>query len=122
MANSQIAVAAAQREDGFVPEKVLTAELFDEITETRVHHRKVIEREARRRKKRAQLTLDGKLALVAADQPGRGVTKIRDDKLAMGDRYQLIARVRRLLDDTHQHGSQSTRCMLDELLHSGDSA
>jgi len=116
MANSQIAVAAAQREDGFVPEKVLTAELFDEITETRVHHRKVIEREARRRKKRAQLTLDGKLALVAADHPGRGVTKIRDDQLAMGDRYQLIARVRRLLDDPNLDGILATSDLLEELL------
>ena len=112
MANSQIAVAAAQREGGFVPGKVLTAELFDEITETRVHHRKVIEREARRRKKRAQLTLDGKLALVAADHPGRGVTKI----LAMGDRQQFLGRTRRVLDDPNLDGVLASTDMLEDLL------
>ena len=115
MANSQMAVAAAQRE-GFVPEKVLTTARFDEITEIRIYHPEVIEREARRRKKRAQLTLDGKLALVAADHPGRGVTKIRDDQLAMGDRYQLIARVRRLLDDPNLDGILATSDLLEELL------
>jgi uncharacterized protein len=115
MANSQMAVAAAQRE-GFVPEKVLTTARFDEITEVRIYHPKVIEGEARRRKKRAQLTLDGKLALVAADHPGRGVTKIRDDQLALGDRYQLIARVRRLLDDPNLDGILATSDLLEELL------
>src|SRR2546425_835447 len=115
MANSQMAVAAAQRE-GFAPEKVLTTARFDEITEIRIYHPKVIEGEARRRKKRAQLTLDGKLALVAADHPGRGVTKIRDDQLAMGDRYQLIARVRRLLDDPNLDGILATSDLLEELL------
>src|SRR5256885_9960047 len=48
MANSQMAVAAAQRE-GFAPDKVLTTARFDEITEIRIYHPKVIEGEARRR-------------------------------------------------------------------------
>jgi hypothetical protein len=110
-----MAVAAPQRER-FVPEKALAAELFEEITEIRVHHPEVIEREAKRRRKRAKLTVDGKLALVAADHPGRGVTKIRDDQLAMGDRYQLIARVRRLFEDPNLDGILATSELLEELL------
>jgi uncharacterized protein len=100
----------------FDPEGTLATELFEEITEIRVHHPEVIEREAKRRRKRAKLTVDGKLALVAADHPGRGVTKIRDDQLAMGDRYQLIARVRRLLEDPHLDGILATSDLLEELL------
>jgi hypothetical protein len=113
--NSQVAVAATQREP-FDPENALATELFEEITEIRVHHPEVIDREAKRRRKRAKLTVDGKLALVAADHPGRGVTKIRDDQLAMGDRYQLIARVRRLLADPNLDGILATGDLLEELL------
>lgn len=113
--NSQTAVALAQREP-FDPERSLAPELFEEITEIRVRHPEVIVREARRRRKRPRLTLDGRLALVAADHPGRGVTKIRDDQLAMGDRYQLIARVRRLLEDPDLDGILATSDLLEELL------
>jgi hypothetical protein len=100
----------------FDPENTLATELFEEITEIRVHHPEVIEREAKRRRKRVKLTVDGKLALVAADHAGRGVTKIRDDQLAMGDRYQLIARVRRLLEDSNLDGILATSDLLEELL------
>lgn len=115
MTNSRMAGAAPQLER-FVPEKTLPSDLFEEITEIRVHHTEVIEREARRRRKRAKLTVDGKLVLVAADHPGRGVTKIRDDQLAMGDRYQLIARVRRLLEDSDLDGVLATSDLIEELL------
>jgi hypothetical protein len=100
----------------FDPENTLATALFEEITEIRVHHPEVIAREAKRRRKRAKLTIDGKLALVAADHAARGVTKIRDDQLAMGDRYQLIARVRRLLDDSNLDGILATSDLLEELL------
>lgn len=115
MVSSEMAVVAGQT-SRFVREKVLTTERFEEITEIRIHHPEVIEREARRRKKRPRLTLDGKLALVAADHPGRGVTKIRNDQLAMGDRYELLARVRRLLDDPDLDGVLATCDFLEELL------
>jgi 5-deoxy-glucuronate isomerase len=115
MMNSQMAVASPQGER-YVPEEALATELFEEITDIRVRHPEVIEREARRRKKRARLTVDGKLAPVAADHPGRGVTKIRDDQLAMGDRYQLIARLRRLLEDPNLDGILVTSDLLEEQL------
>jgi hypothetical protein len=104
------------QQERFDPENTLATELFEEITEIRVHHPEVIEREAKRRRKRVKLTVDGKLALVAADHPGRGVTKIRGDQLAMGDRYQLIARVRRLLEDSNLDGILATSDLLEELL------
>jgi hypothetical protein len=115
MMNSQTAVAAVQREP-FIPEKALDPEQFEQITEIRIHRPEVIEREARRRRKRSKLTVDGKLALVAADHPGRGITKVRADQLAMGDRYQLIARVRRLLEDPNLDGILATSDFLEELL------
>ena len=97
-------------------EEFLPAQLFDEITETRIHRPQVIEREARERKKRTRLTRDGRLVLVALDHPARGVTKIRDDELAMADRHQLLARVRCVLSDPDLDGVVATVDVLEELL------
>ncbi len=67
------------RREGFVAEATLPAALFEEITELRIHRPGLIEGKARRRKKRARLTRDGRLVLVALDHPARGATQIRGD-------------------------------------------
>jgi hypothetical protein len=89
---------------------------FAEITELRIHRSALIEQEARRRKKRRQLTRDGKLVLVALDHPARGVNRIRDDELALGNRYQLLARARAVLADPDLDGVLVSADVLDELL------
>ena len=109
-------MAAAVVPEGFEAEKTLPSRLFDQVTEIRVLHPEVIENEARRRIRRRRLTLDGKLALVAADHAGRGVMQIRDDKLALADRYQLLARIRRLLEDENLDGLLGTGDVIEELL------
>src|SRR5437879_7714083 len=88
--------AAAVR---FEYDTYLPAAVFEQITELRIHRPSVIKEEARRRKKRTALTRDGKLVLLALDHAARGVTQIRQDRLAMGDRYELLARARRILAD-----------------------
>src|SRR5438046_10446417 len=75
----------------------LPAAVFEQITELRIHRPSVIKEEARRRKKRTALTRDGKLVLLALHHAARGVTQIRQDRLAMGDRYELLDRARRIL-------------------------
>jgi len=100
----------------FVSERVLPPSVFDEITEVRIHRPQVIEQEAQRRKRRPQLTCDGKLTLVALDHPGRGVTQVGKDPVAMGDRYQLLARACRVLDDPDLDGVLATGDLLEELL------
>ncbi len=102
--------------EGFVAEATLPAALFEEITELRVHRPGLIEGEARRRKKRARLTRDGRLVLVALDHPARGVTQIRGDELAMGDRYEFLARARRVLADPGLDGLVASSDVLEELL------
>lgn len=99
----------------FAPETFLTPGAFDEITELRIHRPTLVEQEARRRKKRARLAPDGKLVLVAVDHPARGVTRIRDHELAMGDRYQLLARTRCVLADRDLDGVVASGDILDEL-------
>jgi Cgl0159-like len=90
--------------------------LFEKITDLRIHDPELIEQQARRRKKRPQLSRDGKLVLVALDHPARGVTRIRDDDLHMGDRYQLFARARRLFSDPDLDGIVAASDVLGELL------
>jgi DhnA family fructose-bisphosphate aldolase class Ia len=100
----------------FVAEETLPRATFDEITDVRVEHPRWIEKEAKRRKAPRRLTRDGKLVLLAIDHPGRGVTAIRGDALAMGDRYQYLARARRVLDDPDLDGVVATADLLEELL------
>lgn len=100
----------------FNSEQYLDPAVLDMITEVRVHRPAVIEAEARRRKKRRRLTRDGTLVLVALDHPARGVTAVGDRELAMGDRYELLARVRRLMDDPNLDGLLAAVDVVEELL------
>ncbi len=93
----------------------LTAADFEEITELRVHGRQRVEQEARRRKRRLHLTLDGKLVLVALDHPARGFTAIRGNALAMGDRFDLLSRARRVLQDPDVDGVLASPDVMEEL-------
>jgi DhnA family fructose-bisphosphate aldolase class Ia len=100
----------------FVAEEALPLATFAEITEVRIDHPRWIEKEAKRRKQPGRLTRDGRLVLLAIDHPARGVTAIRGDALAMGDRYQYLARARRVLDDPDLDGVVATADLLEELL------
>jgi DhnA family fructose-bisphosphate aldolase class Ia len=94
----------------------LPASVLDEITEVRLEHPRWVVKEARRRRRRRRLAPDGRLVLVALDHPARGVTEIRGDALAMGDRHQYLARARRVLDDPDLDGVVATPDVLEELL------
>jgi hypothetical protein len=54
--------------------------------------------------------------LVALDHPARGVTQIRGDELALGNRYEFLARARRVLADPDLDGAVATSDVLEELL------
>jgi hypothetical protein len=100
----------------FQPASVFPLSLLDEITELRIQQPQAVEQEARARKRRSKLAPDGKLVLVAIDHPARGVTEIRGDALAMGDRWQFLARARRVLDDPLLDGVLASSDVLDDLL------
>jgi hypothetical protein len=110
------ATAQATAAVNFEAEKTLPVRTFDEITELRVRQPNIVEQEAKRRKRRTHIAPDGRLVLVAVDHPARGVTQIRRDELAMGDRYQLLSRTRRVFDDSQMDGIVATTDILEELL------
>jgi len=109
-------VSTTVRTRPFAAEETLPLAAFEEITDVRVEHPRWIDKEAKRRKAPRPLTRDGKLVLLAIDHPARGVTAIRGDALAMGDRYQYLARTRRVLDDPDLDGVVATADLLEELL------
>jgi len=111
-----MATPTAALQSRFDAEKCLPAATFEQITEVRIRHPEWIEGEARARKKRSRLTRNGQLVLVALDHPARGVTAIRGDALAMADRYQILSRARRVLDDPQLDGVVACGDILEELL------
>lgn len=90
--------------------------IFDRITQIRVDQPEIIEQQARQRKRRPRLTRDGRLSILAADHPGRGVTHIGDDAFKMGNRQQYLGRILRVLTGSSFDGFMSTHDMIDELL------
>jgi hypothetical protein len=90
--------------------------IFDQITDVRVDAPETIERRAVDRRRRPHLTLDGRLTILAADHPGRGVTALGSAPLKMGDRHQYLGRILRVLTATDFDGFMSTPDMIEELL------
>ena len=89
--------------------------LYEQITQIRVTKPDVLNTAAERRGKPEDLTYDGKLTLLAADQPARRVTAAGGDPLAMGDRYELLGRILRVLG-TEFDGVVATTDIIEELL------
>ncbi len=101
---------------GFELERFFPARMFEQITEIRVDTPDVIWRQAQARKRRDKLTFDGKLTILAADHPGRGVTQVGDDPFKMGNRHQYLGRIMRVLIASDFDGFMSTPDMIEDLL------
>lgn len=100
----------------FAVEEFFPRSLFDGITEIRVERPQAIITEARLRKRRERLTRNGRLVILAADHPGRGVTNSGTDPMGMADRYDFLGRILRVLSDPGVDGVMSTPDVLEELL------
>ena len=95
----------------FFPKRVM-----DKITEVRVDRREVIQIEADARRRRASVTKDGKLTILACDHPARRITKSGDDELIMGDRQEYLGRILRVVTDPEFDGVMGTPDILEDLL------
>jgi DhnA family fructose-bisphosphate aldolase class Ia len=91
-------------------------QLVDNITEIRVRSPRIILDEALRRKRRPLAGADGKLLILAADHPGRGVISAPGDTAGMADRRMLLARIWRVLQEPCVDGVMATADILEELL------
>ncbi len=112
---AEIEAAYALNGYRFHTEEFFPEDLKQEITEIRVEAPGLVEDEMARRQRRERLTLDGKLLILAADHPGRHVTKSGDDAIAMGDRLEYLGRVLRVVACSEVDGVMATPDIIDEL-------
>ncbi len=97
--------------EDFFPKK-----LFYQITDVRVEEPESVVKHAQKRKRRNKLTRDGKLVILAADHPGRRVTALRNDAIGMGDRYEYLGRVLRVITGEQFDGVMGTTDMVEDIL------
>lgn len=90
-------------------------EFFNSLTFFRIHKPNTVLQEAGRRKKRKNLTKDGKLFLVAADHPARGVLSAGSSPIALADRKTFILRIATLLLYPFMDGVMGTADVMEEL-------
>ena len=95
---------------------VLPAALLTRLTEIRVHDPEYALRVAKSRERRATLTTDGKLNILAADHPARRVTSVGGNSLGMADRHDYLARIVRVLMGGAVDGVMSTMDIIEDLL------
>ena len=100
----------------FSPTDFLPKRLFEAITDVRVENPEIITAEAQRRRRRGRLTLDARLVILATDHPGRRVTGIPGNPLAMGDRHSYLARALRVLLAPGCDGIMGTTDFMEDLL------
>ncbi len=90
--------------------------IFDRITDVRVRRPQLILQEAGRRKRRTDLAPDGRLVLLAADHPARMLTAAGENPIAMGDRYQYLGRILRIIASPGIDGIIATTDIVEDLL------
>lgn len=86
------------------------------LTEIRARHPEAIAEAWARRARRPLLGVDGRLLIVAADHPARGVLGVRTDATAMAGRLDLLLRLRTALDRPGVDGVLATPDILEDLL------
>jgi hypothetical protein len=87
------------------------------LVETRVNHPHAItEAAARRVRPEGLLGPSGKLMVIAADHPARGVLRAGDDAMAMADRAELLGRLIVALGRPGVNGVLGTADILEDLL------
>jgi hypothetical protein len=99
----------------FCAKEFLPSSALARLTEVRVSDPDRALRAAQTRQRRAQLTADGKLSILAADHPARRVVRVGDDPLAMADRHDYLARIVRVLLSELVDGVLATMDILEDL-------
>jgi hypothetical protein len=92
---------------------------YHRIVDTRMRRPGDFQAALRDRERRSELAPDGHLLIVAADHPARGSLRVGDRPLAMADRAELLARLRRALANPRVDGVLGSADVLEELAFLG---
>jgi len=99
----------------FLFQEFLPQPWIEAVTHVRVWRPEVIAAEAARRRRRTRLTRDGRLTILAADHPARMVVRSGSDPLRMGNRWEYLARIARIVTDATVDGIMATPEIVDDL-------
>ncbi|PYS64283.1 MAG: hypothetical protein DMF74_07530 [Acidobacteria bacterium] len=100
----------------FQADEFLSASLMTELTDIRVTEPERSLRAAKGRKRRSQLTTDGRLNILAADHPARRVTNVGSNPLGMANRQDYLSRIVRVMLSEFVDGVMATMDILEDLL------
>lgn len=100
----------------FSPAAYVPKDLYNQIVDVRVQRPELIAKRAETRKRRLKLAPDGKLVIIAADHPARGVLNVGENALAMGNRHEYLSRIIRAATAPDIDGIMATPDLIDELL------
>ncbi|HYF92713.1 MAG TPA: deoxyribose-phosphate aldolase [Symbiobacteriaceae bacterium] len=91
-------------------------QLADRLTDLRVQAPELLPELAGRRVRRPTLAPDGRLVIIAADHPARGVVAVGSDSGAMANRAGYLSRIARVLGQPEVDGLMATADLIDEVL------
>ncbi|MGI6454158.1 MAG: Cgl0159 family (beta/alpha)8-fold protein [bacterium] len=100
----------------FITRKFFTDALWDKMSEIRVTQPELLKERFLKRKQRDNLTTDGKMVILAADHPARMVTNVGDQPVAMGNRFDYIGRIARVMMASSVDGLMATADIFEDLV------
>jgi DhnA family fructose-bisphosphate aldolase class Ia len=89
--------------------------LYERMTDLRIERKEVVAEDAKARIRRSRLTTDGKLTVLAGDHPGRICINYGNDPVLMGNRYEYLGRILRVLLGSDIDGVMGTPDIIEEL-------
>jgi DhnA family fructose-bisphosphate aldolase class Ia len=95
--------------------RTLTEEQFAYVRETRATNPALIQAAHAQRRRRPELSADGRLFIIAADHPARGALGVAGHPMAMADRYDLLDRLATALAVPGADGVLGTPDIIDDL-------
>jgi len=101
---------------GFRADDIISAASLARLTDIRVNDPEYSFRAAESRGRRASLSVDGMLNILAADHPARRVTGVGGDTLGMANRHDYLARIVRVLMGDAVDGVMATMDIIEDLL------
>ena len=100
----------------FNPKTFLSSSVMARITQLRVENPDEILEITGKRPARRPMPADGKLCILAADHPARGITVAGGDAFGMADRQDYLSRIVRVIAGGAVDGVMATMDILEDLL------
>ncbi len=96
--------------------QIIDDDVWAMLCEMRASDPNAVLAHAHHRKRRRELTRDGKLVILAADHPARMVVDVTDEDGQIGNRRDYLARIMRVLQDSNVDGVMGTADIIEDLM------